>query len=420
MGKSNEAIARHWFSERTIALCTALYSRLSIGERTVVGIMEIMNEFTDNAFGDVPAHTTVGNWTKELGLSVYEDTPGALRGTPYAIIIDESMMIGSQKLLLLLAAPATNEGRAVCEKDLMVLGIYVAKSWNSDSIQRAVEETVKKVGTAPEYIISDNGSTIRKAVRGTGYGHHLDVSHSLGMFLERTYREDPEYTGLSKLVQTARLKYNMQGVAVIQPPSQRSIARFMNLFDWVEWARRMLDVYHNLTGEMKAVYAFIPANASLVSELSETMECYKEIERCLKTKGLSKASAEWCRGKVRNNLMAGGERMRKVGAFILQYLDREEALLVGKDGPHNISSDPIEAAFGVHKDKKSPNKLYGVSPVILAMPLRLALATPEKRKEFKFKELMEKSRHKNIKKWTDENLLPNMVSIRRKILKKTA
>ena len=382
--------------------------------------MEILNEFTDNAFGKVPVHTTVGDWTKELGLSVYEAAPGALRGNPYAIIIDESMMIGSQKLLLLLAAPAINEGRAVCEKDIVVLGVYVAKSWNGDSIQRAIEETVKKVGTAPEYIISDNGSTICKAVRGTGYDHHLDVSHSLGMFLERTYKEDPEYTGLSKLVQAARLKYNMQGVAVIQPPSQRSIARFMNLFEWVEWARRMLDVYHSLTEEMRAIYAFIPAYASLISELSKTMECYEEIERRLKTKGLSKESAEWCRGKVRNILMTGGERMRKVGAFILQYLDREEALLAGKDGPHNISSDPIETAFGVLKDKKSPNKLYGVSPIILTMPLRMALATPEKRKEFKFKELMEKSRHKNIKKWTDENLLPNLVSIRREILKKTA
>lgn len=421
-GESNEVIARHWYAERTIALCTTLYSRLPVGSRTVVKIMEIFNEFTDNAFGDVPAHTTIGYWTQELGLGVLEDAPGGLRGTgtPYAIIVDVSMMIGSQKLLLLLGAPAINGGGAVCEKDLTVLGVHVAKSWNSKSIREAIDETVKKVGAAPEFIISDNDSTICKAVRDGGYAHHLDVSHTMGMFLERTYKEDTEYKGLSTLVQGARLKYNMQEVAVIQPPSQRSIARFMNLFDWVEWARRMQDVYHNLSEEARAIYAFIPANASLVSELSETMECYGEIERCLKTKGLSKESAEWCRGKVRNNLMAGGERMRKVGTSILQYLDREEALLVDKDAPHNICSDPIETTFGVHKARKSPNKLYGVSPIVLALPLRVALATPEKRKEFNFKERMEKSRHKKIKEWTEENLLPNMVSLRRRILKKTA
>lgn len=419
-GESNNVIARRWYSERMIGLCTTLYSRLPVGSRTVVEIIKIFNEFTDNAFGEVPAYTTIGYWTQELGLSVFEDAPGGLRGTPYAIIVDVSMMIGSQKLLLMLGAPATNGGGAVCEKDLTVLGVYVAKSWNSKSVREAIDETVKKVGAAPEFIISDNDSTICKAVRDGGYAHHLDVSHTLGMFLERTYKEDAEYKMLSTQVQGARLKYNMQEVAVVQPPSQRSIARFMNLFDWVEWARRMQDTYHNLTEEMKAIYAFIPANASLISELSATMECYREIERCLKTKGLSKASAEWCREKVRNNLMAGGERMRKLGTFILQYLDREEALLVNKDDQHNICSDPIETAFGVHKARKSPNKLYGVSPIILALPLRMALATPEKRKEFNFKERMEKSRHKYIKKWTDENLLPNMVSIRRKILKKTA
>ena len=419
-GVSNKVVARRWYPEWMIALCTALYSRLPIGARTVVEIIKILNEFTDNAFGEVPAYTTIGYWTQELGLSVYEDAPGRLRGTPYAIIVDVSMMIGSQKLLLILGAPATNGGGAVCEKDLTVLGVYVAKSWNSKSVREAIDETVKKVGTAPKFIISDNDSTICKAVRDGGYAHHLDVSHSLGMYLERTYKEDPEYKELSTLVQGARLKYNMQEVAVVQPPSQRSIARFMNLFDWVEWARRMQDTYHNLTEEMRAIYAFIPANAALILELSQTMDCYREIERCLKTKGLSKASAEWCREKVRNNLMAGGERMRKLGTFILQYLDREEALLVDEDDKHNISSDPIETAFGVHKARKSPNKLYGVSPIILALPLRMALATPEKRKEFNFKERMEKSRHKYIKIWKGENLLPNMVSIRRKILKKSA
>ena len=419
-GVSNKVVARRWYPEWMIALCTALYSRLPIGARTVVEIIKILNEFTDNAFGEVPAYTTIGYWTQELGLSVYEDAPGRLRGTPYAIIVDVSMMIGSQKLLLILGAPATNGGGAVCEKDLTVLGVYVAKSWNSKSVREAIDETVKKVGTAPKFIISDNDSTICKAVRDGGYAHHLDVSHSLGMYLERTYKEDPEYKELSTLVQGARLKYNMQEVAVVQPPSQRSLARFMNLFDWVEWAKRMLNTYHNLTEEMRAIYAFIPANAALILELSQTMDCYREIERCLKTKGLSKASAEWCREKVRNNLMAGGERMRKLGTFILQYLDREEALLVDEDDKHNISSDPIETAFGVHKARKSPNKLYGVSPIILALPLRMALATPEKRKEFNFKERMEKSRHKYIKIWKGENLLPNMVSIRRKILKKSA
>ena len=419
-GVSNKVVARRWYPEWMIALCTALYSRLPIGARTVVEIIKILNEFTDNAFGEVPAYTTIGYWTQELGLSVYEDAPGRLRGTPYAIIVDVSMMIGSQKLLLILGAPATNGGGAVCEKDLTVLGVYVAKSWNSKSVREAIDETVKKVGTAPKFIISDNDSTICKAVRDGGYAHHLDVSHSLGMYLERTYKEDPEYKELSTLVQGARLKYNMQEVAVVQPPSQRSLARFMNLFDWVEWAKRMLNTYHNLTEEMRAIYAFIPANAALILELSQTMDCYREIERCLKTKGLSKASAEWCREKVRNNLMAGGERMRKLGTFILQYLDREEALLVDEEDKHNISSDPIETAFGVHKARKSPNKLYGVSPIILALPLRLALATPEKRKEFNFKERMEKSRHKYIKIWKGENLLPNMVSIRRKILKKSA
>ena len=43
-GESNEVIARHWYAERTIALCTTLYSRLPVGSRTVVKIMEIFKK----------------------------------------------------------------------------------------------------------------------------------------------------------------------------------------------------------------------------------------------------------------------------------------------------------------------------------------------------------------------------------------
>ena len=93
-----------------VALSVAFYARLSVGSRQIVEIFNILNEFMGNVFGKVPAYTTIGYWTQELGLSVYKESCSLFKDKRYALIVDESMMIGSEKLLLTLAMPAAENG----------------------------------------------------------------------------------------------------------------------------------------------------------------------------------------------------------------------------------------------------------------------------------------------------------------------
>ena len=244
-----------------VALSVAFYARLSVGSRQIVEIFNILNEFMGNVFGKVPAYTTIGYWTQELGLSVYKESCSLFKDKRYALIVDESMMIGSEKLLLTLAMPAINAGSAITEKDITIVDISIAKSWNGTSIKNVQEKVADKIGHKPEYVISDNGFTVCKAVRDAGYAHHSDISHTLGMFLERVYKQEADFQELSNNVQLARFKYNMQDVAYVQPPSQRSIARFMNMSKWIDWISRMQYLYHTLRDDIKSIYAFIPHNA---------------------------------------------------------------------------------------------------------------------------------------------------------------
>ena len=400
-----------------VALSVAFYSRLSVGSRQVVEIFNILNEFMGGMFGKVPAYTSIGYWAQELGLSVYKESCSLFKDKRYALIIDESMMIGSEKLLLTLAVPADNEGHVITEKDIVIVDISIAKSWNGTTIEDVLKKVSEKIGHDPEYVISDNGSTIGKAVRDAGYRHHLDISHSLGMFLERVYKNEPDFQELSKKVSDARLKYNMQEVAFIQPPSQRSIARFINMSKWIEWASRMQYVYHTLQDDIKSIYGFIPQNASLVDELSEVMSCINRIEKDIKNNGISHESAARCKQLVRNTLMSGNERQHKIGTFILEYLDRETSFM-DEDESHNASTDTIESTFGVVKARKSDDKLAGVTPIILMMPLRLHFADKTRRVNFNFKERLETGRHCHIKEWTDVNLSPNLVIKRRETIGK--
>ena len=244
-----------------VALSVAFYARLSVGSRQIVERFNILNEFMGNVFGKVPAYTTIGYWTQELGLSVYKESCSLFKDKRYALIVDESMMIGSEKLLLTLAMPAINASSAITEKDITIVDISIAKSWNGTSIKNVLEKVADKIGHKPEYVISDNGFTVCKAVRDAGYAHHSDISHTLGMFLERVYKKEADFQELSNNVQLARFKYNMQDVAYVQPPSQRSIARFMNMSKWIDWISRMQYLYHTLRDDIKSIYAFIPHNA---------------------------------------------------------------------------------------------------------------------------------------------------------------
>ena len=166
--------------------------------------------------------------------------------------------------------------------------------------------------------------------------------------------------------------------------------------------------YHTLQNDIKEVYKFIPDSAALVDELSEVMDCITNIECDIKSNGISYESAARCKRLVINSIMNGNERQRKVGTYILEYLDSEVSFM-GKNEQHNASSDPVKSTFGVTKARMSDDKLVGVTTMILVIPFRLRLAEEDSRVKFKFKERLEQERHWHIKQWANENLSPNLM-----------
>ena len=178
---------------------------------------------------------------KKCGLKVYEESGDSLQDTKYAQIVDESMMIGSEKLLLTLGVPAEHKGRPLNCNDVNILDIAVADSWNGEAVGTQLKTASEKVGHNPLYVISD-ASIMKKGIRCAGLSHQSDISHSLGMFLERMYKNAPDFKNYIKSMTEPKFKYNMKKIAYLLPPKQRTIARFLNLSQWVKWSSKMLDV----------------------------------------------------------------------------------------------------------------------------------------------------------------------------------
>ena len=396
-----------------------LYTRVKCGLRQVVEILNVINDAFEGFLGTIPCYNTIENWIKKCGLHVYETAGKSLHGTKYAQIIDESMMIGSEKLVLTLGVPAEHQGRPLSFTDVNILGIAVAESWNGEGVEKELKKASTKVGHDPHYVISDNASVMKKGVKDAQLNHQLDISHSLGMFLARTYKREPDFLAYLNLMSEPKRKYNMKKIAYLLPPTQRTISRFINLSGWVKWSSKMLEVYHSLEADEREAFSFIPANASLIDEFTEVIMCTNRIEYICKHKGLSKMTVGECQKEIEKHLFQGNSRMIQLGECINQFL-MQEVMLVGSDiTAHNNSSDVIESIFGMYKARKSPNKLNGITSFILFVPIYTKLKNNAQSKMFDFKTALEQKRMRHIEEWSKENLTQNLVQLRIERLGKT-
>ncbi|KAA6335169.1 hypothetical protein EZS27_016576 [termite gut metagenome] len=216
-----------------------------------------------------------------------------------------------------------------------------------------------------------------------------------------------------------KFKHNMQQIAYLPPPTQRTIARFINLSGWVKCSCQMLEVYHMLSSEEQSVFSFIQANGSFINELSDVVDCVEGIESICKRQGFWRESVLECQLQIRKSLMTGNRRMIQLGCDILNFLKIEATLLKSDDDVQNNSSDIMESVFGTFKARKSPNKLHGFTSFILFIPAHTQLLNSKKDAElYRFKERLERVRLKDIDDWAAENLSSNRVVKRMKTMKK--
>ena len=397
-------------------LCVLVYVRTGCGLRTVVSILRIFEEVMGETFGKVPCYNTVANWVRKLGLSVYDDDPAV--GTRYAITLDESIMINKEKLLLVLGYSSEHNGKPLEHKDVTVLGMKVGASFKRDDIKKEINRITQRIGTAPDYGISDGAHNLVGGFKDANITHHLDISHTLGNCMKHVYGDDKDFKALLGELGKKRLQYQMTDKAWLLPPNTRAIARFMNLSGWVEWAKSMLECYDTLNDKMKEAYAFLLPYRELVGELSRDISAIRHVENICKNNGFCERTNALCQTYIERNVLANANsRQASLGLEMLEYFQRQSKLLRNPEEVRHISTDIIESDFGIFKAKKSPNKLYGITSLVLMLPLYPKAIDYSVSKNQDFKERLANVKLKDIALWAKENLSENRVTLRSKTLK---
>ena len=380
-------------------------------------ILEIFNEVLEGKCGKVPCYNTVENWMKKLGLYTYEND-NKPTDKKFAYIIDESIMVNREKLLLILGVPAEHPGHPIKHEDVTVVSMRSSGYFKGDDIKQEIEISIKENGIKPEYVISDQAHNLTNGISQSELLHHIDISHAMATCFKHAYGKEPDFVSFTTTLGKVRLQYHLTDKAYLLPPNMRSIARFMNLNSWVDWGNKMLDCFDGLPKEMQDAYSFILDYKELLVELKVAVAAVEHIETICKTEGFNLANSKKCKKYVIQHIIGNANNRRAMlGIKILEYFKKQEEKLKDNYESHNISSDIIESTFGVFKQKKSPNKLYGITPFVLFIPLHAKLENKSATKTFNFKERLCNVKLKDIDTFAKKHMSTNWVAVRTKQLK---
>ena len=395
-----------------------IYSGNSL--RAVEKSMEVFNFVFPFLGLKVPSYNTVRDWVLKAGLDTYARRCKNLSvDEAYAVVMDESITIAEHKILLTLKTSAQHPGKPLAHSDVEVIDIHVASSHNSSDIVDAVERITETVGHAPEYAVTDNGTSLAKGLRDAGLDGHRDISHTFGTFLKAVYDRDEQYVSLTKAIGNAR-HYALTEVDYLMPCNMRALARYMNVFGWIHWAKNIMEASDKLSPKERKMYSFVWEHGSLVEELEEVAECYEKVLSICKSEGLSRKTAKECTSIINRSLMGRGCRLTRLADMMFGYFRKEAALLNTGEDAHNVSSDIIESSFGYFKERKSDNRMYGVTGFVMILPLHTKLSTLESARNFDFKGCLEHTHSADLKAWSRQNLPENLAAKRVRILRNAA
>jgi hypothetical protein len=414
----NTGILRHKYDELMVSLCVNIYITGGCGFRGVHKIISLLNKKLNWGLDQLPCKSTVENWVQKAGYHLYKQIDKTKYEEDYSIIVDECMVMGQERMIGVLGIPAVKtESEPLKLSDADILGIHVKPSWNGDCVSALINTVTLEMGKAPKYVISDGGGNIRTGFVKSGLLRINDIGHQIALFLEQIYKKDLGFIEFNNALALNKFKEVMKPTAYLLPPQQRSIARFMNLSSVVKWAQKMIAIQPKLKPDEEKVFSYIVNHKPIIEELNHIIDFVGQILEEIKYKGLSHLSIKNCIKKCESIKNHVYKKAQEVIKKITDYLKSERDKLPDSKTIWHASSDIIESLFGKYKEMKSPNKLHGVTPFVLALSLYTKVDKNEFEVNVNFKTAMEKVYLRDIASWSKTNLIENQVRRRSTMLK---
>jgi hypothetical protein len=369
------------------------------------GIFSICLEMERNT----PSYSTGMLWLKKVGLYCL-DRPKT-KADDWILILDESIGIGQEKLLVILGIQASQIEftRPLRIQDMEPIVVKSKKKWTGEDISEELEKSKALVGKVI-YATTDGSCTLKKALRISEINHIYDTTHAIAIMLEKLYKEDANFKELTNQMGQMRFKLCCSQYAHIIPPNQRSKSRFLNIDILTSWSMKVLAALkkEDLTREEKELLQWVGDKEYFIKEMNTIIGKIGKLSILLKTNGLSNITKKKCYKLLKNfNKTPKQNRFKKL---FEEYITTNAAHIKSKSETLLCSSDIVETTFGKYKNELSKNHMNGITDLALIIP-----AFTSNLEDREIKKAIDTSSCKKLKEWKAQNLCDSLSVKRQKV-----
>lgn len=353
---------RHQFTVDIVLLSVLLRVLCNCSYESVVGVLALLKDLKYLESKRIPSQRVIQNWVAKVGLYRRQELDNEFVNQNRIILIDESIRIGKEKQLLLIStfSEKTKEG---CLKftDMIVHYFNGRLSWKGNDVSKVLKDVLKKTKMNCVAVLSDEDAKLKNAATLQNLAHLPDLCHAIGTCLKKVFNQDSDYQSFMKTLAQYRSQGVNRDLSYLLPPSQRTKARFLNLWKPIKWARLLLERFDKLSKEEADFFSSLQQHKSIMQTLDACLNISKKIMLPLKSKGLTVSSLRDANAIIKK------QRTQNPEEKMLLYLSHLEKYLtiytdfLKKSNLTNIpvSSEIIESLFGVYKNKASSDKLVG-------------------------------------------------------------
>ena len=233
-----EKAPRRWYPILMIVMCIKLVLQAAISFRAAPKSIHIaFSQFAAVKNQAIPTYKSISRWLTQVGL--YKLNCLKEQANDWALIIDNSVQIGSHKFLVILGVRLSKlQGKALTFEDMEMLVMEIHEKSDAKSVCRALEKAQKKVGKVA-MVCADDGPDLRGGIvlfcKEYNVGRVFDAIHKIGTFLKKNLEKDPKWQAFTSAAAEAKMKMQQTQAAHLIPPNQRTKSRFLNIEILVRW-----------------------------------------------------------------------------------------------------------------------------------------------------------------------------------------
>jgi hypothetical protein len=246
-----EIPAIHGYPCGVIALFLGLV-QLGVSLRATSRVLEFIARSFDLPFS-APDWTTGRMWLLRFGLAQLNALK--IRADDWVWLIDHSVQIGNQKILVILGirlVDLPSAGNWLRSEDMALIALIPMDTSTREDVAKRLADAATRTGV-PCTIVDDHGVDLNGGVRIFQQNHPdtveiYDVKHKAACLLKSRLEKNPRWMAFCTRVGQARCAIQQTKLGALTPPSSQLKARFMNLADQLNWADKILALLDGLPG----------------------------------------------------------------------------------------------------------------------------------------------------------------------------